>query len=129
VRLLLDSHILLAVQRRDKVIGNASIDRIVRAEENDRIVSAASLWELALKHRLGKLHLDVQIEELPEFCLSMDFELLSFDHRHAVVALHEMPATRDPFDRLLLAQCQIEGLKLVTLDRALARHSLAWRAT
>ena len=37
------------------------------------------------------------------------------------------PQTRDPFDRLLLGQCQVENLRLVTLDRALAAHPLAWR--
>jgi PIN domain nuclease of toxin-antitoxin system len=52
---------------------------------------------------------------------------LNVDHRHAVEALEELPPTRDPFDRLLLAQCQVEGMRLVTLDRALARHPLAWR--
>jgi len=127
MRLLLDSHILLAVQRRDRVIASAAIDRVVRAEENDRIVSAASLWELAIKHRLGKLALDVAIEELSDLFLSLEFQLLSVDHHHAVAALHETPATRDPFDRLLLAQCQVEGMRLVTLDRALATHPLAWR--
>lgn len=127
MRLLLDSHILLAVQRRDRIIANAAIDRVVRAEENDRIVSAASLWELALKYRLGKLSLDVAIEELSDLFLSLEFQLLSVDHRHAVEALQDIPATRDPFDRLLLAQCQVEGMRLVTLDRALAAHPLAWR--
>jgi len=127
MRLLLDSHILLAVQRRDRVIASAAIDRVVRAEQNDRIVSAASLWELAIKHRLGKLALDVAIEELPDLFLSLEFQLLNVDHNHAVEALDEPPATRDPFDRLLLAQCQVEGMRLVTLDRALAKHPLAWR--
>lgn len=127
MRLLLDSHILLAVQRRDRIIANAAIDRVVRAEENDRIVSAASLWELALKYRLGKLSLDVAIEELSDLFLSLEFQLLSVDHRHAVEALQDIPATRDPFDRLLLAQCQVEGMRLVTLDGALAAHPLAWR--
>ena len=127
MRLLLDSHILLAFQRRDPIIANATIDRIVRSPDSNLSVSTASLWEIALKHRLGKLALEVQIEELPDLCLSWDFELVSIDHRHAVAELKEQPQTRDPFDRLLLAQCQVEGMRLVTLDRVLARHPLAWR--
>jgi PIN domain nuclease of toxin-antitoxin system len=127
MRLLLDSHIVLAIQRLDTVIGNAAIDRVVRSIDNDRFVSAATVWEIALKHRLGKLDLAVAIQELPDFCLSLDLVLLNVDHRHAVEALEELPPTRDPFDRLLLAQCQVEGMRLVTLDRALARHPLAWR--
>jgi PIN domain nuclease of toxin-antitoxin system len=99
---------------------------LVRSPENEKTVSAASLWEMAIKHRLGKLALRVPIEALADVFLSLKFSLLSVDHHHAVAALHETPATRDPFDRLLLAQCQVEGMRLVTLDRALAAHPLAW---
>lgn len=127
MRLLLDSHILLAIQGRDKVIANSAVDGLVRSPENEKAVSAASLWEMAIKHRLGKLTLRVPIEALADMFLSLKFSLLSIDHRHAVAALEEVPATRDPFDRLLLAQCQVEGMRLVTLDRALATHPLAWR--
>ncbi len=127
MRLLLDSHILLAIQRRDKVIVNPAIDGLVRSPENEKTVSAASLWEMAIKHRLGKLALRMPIETLADAFLSLKFSLLSIDHRHAVEALQEVPATRDPFDRLLLAQCQVEGMRLVTLDRALAGHPLVWR--
>ena len=127
MRLLLDSHIVLAFQRRDPMIASAAIDRLVRSPDNDLFVSAASLWEIALKHRLGKLDLDVRIEELPDLCLSLNFELFDVNHHHAVEELEVQPPTRDPFDRLLLAQCQVEGMRLVTLDRALATHPLAWR--
>jgi PIN domain nuclease of toxin-antitoxin system len=127
MRLLLDSHILLAIQRRDSVICNPPIDRLVRSEENEKIVSAASLWEMAIKHHLGKLALDVPIDALTDVFRSLKFSLLSVDHYHAVERLNELPPTRDPFDRLLLAQCQVEGMRLVTLDRALASHPLVWR--
>jgi PIN domain nuclease of toxin-antitoxin system len=127
MRLLLDSHIVLAFQRRDPIVANAAVDRLVRSPDNDLFVSAASLWEIALKHRLGKLELDIRIDELPDLCLSLNFELLTVDHHHATEELEVLPPTRDPFDRLLLAQCQVEGMRFVTLDRALARHPLAWR--
>ena len=127
MRLLLDSHILLAIQRRDTIIYNTSIDQLVRSAENEKTVSVASLWEMAIKHRLGKLELDVPITALPNVFLSLRFSLLNIDHRHAIEELKDVPPTRDPFDRLLLAQCQVEGLRLVTLDRALAKHPLAWR--
>jgi PIN domain nuclease of toxin-antitoxin system len=127
MRLLLDSHILLAIRRRDTIIGNASIDQLVRSVENEKTVSVASLWEIAIKHRLGKLALDVSIAELPNAFRSLRFSLLNVDHHHAIEELEVLPPTRDPFDHLLLAQCQVEGMRLVTLDRALARHPLAWR--
>lgn len=127
MRLLLDSHILLAIQRRDTIICNTSIDQLVRSAENEKTVSVASLWEMAIKHRLGKLALDVPIAELANAFLSLRFTLLNVDQHHVLAELDEQPQTRDPFDRLLLAQCQVEGMRLVTLDRAVARHPLAWR--
>ena len=127
MRLLLDSHILLAIQRRDTIICNTSIDPLVRSAENEKTVSVASLWEMAIKHQLGKLALDVPIAELANAFLSLRFTLLNVDQHHVLAELDEQPQTRDPFDRLLLAQCQVEGMRLVTLDRALARHPLAWR--
>jgi PIN domain nuclease of toxin-antitoxin system len=53
--------------------------------------------------------------------------LLIIDHRHVLAELDPEPATRDPFDRLLLAQCEVEGMRLVTVDTALSVHPLAWR--
>lgn len=54
--------------------------------------------------------------------------LIVINHRHVLTAPEPEPATRDPFDRLLLAQCSVENLRLVTLDRALGSHALTWRA-
>ena len=56
-----------------------------------------------------------------------DYTLLCVDHHHAVTDLVDQPDTRDPFDRMLLAQCQVEELRLVTTDRVLKEHPLAWR--
>lgn len=46
---------------------------------------------------------------------------------HALVEVDPVPATRDPFDRLLLGVCAVEGMRLVTTDRVLQDHPLAWR--
>ena len=54
--------------------------------------------------------------------------ILPINRGHAVAWVEPEPATRDPFDRMLLAQCKVEGLQLVTLDRALIGHPLAWRS-
>jgi len=127
MKLLLDSHIVMAVVHHQLARHGNVLARHVQAPENAKFVSAASLWELAIKHRLGKLELQVPIESVPSFLASLGFELLNVDHHHAIEELEVQPPTRDPFDRLLLAQCQVEGMRLVTLDRALARHPLAWR--
>ncbi len=99
------------------------------AADNETFVSVASLWEIAIKYRLGKLALDMQLEDLPLYCESLLYGILPVVTAHAIEDLRDQPSTRDPFDRLLLAQCQVEGLRLVTTDRALVVHPLAWRGT
>ncbi len=128
MRLLLDSHIALAVINEELARFGPSIGRLVQSTENDNYVSAASLWEIAIKHRIGKLALRLPLERLPEYFTALDYELLDIGYRHAIEEIRDPPATRDPFDRLLLAQCQVEGFRLVTVDRVLAAHPLAWRA-
>ena len=90
-------------------------------------MSAASLWEIAIKSRLGKLRLRTRLGALPELLEMLGVGIIAIDARRALAAVEPEPTTRDTFDRMLLAQCQIEGLKLVTVDRALASHPLAVR--
>jgi len=128
MRLLLDSHVAVAVIHRELLRYGRSIHRVLLSDETERVVSAASLWEMAIKNRVGKLELQIPLAEIPDYLISTGIELLDINHRHALAELHTVPSTRDPFDRMLLAQCQVEGLQLVTVDRALIAHPLAWRA-
>jgi PIN domain nuclease of toxin-antitoxin system len=127
MRLLLDSHILLAIPRRDLSRFGSAIDLLLKSPANEKVVSAASFWELAVKHRLKKLDLIVPPDRLPGYFQSLGYDLLDVRAGHAVESLAVAPDTRDPFDNLLLAQCQCEGLRLVTADRILTSHPLAWR--
>ncbi len=126
---LLDSHVLLAITRREVRSLGAEIDLLMKSDASDKFVSAASLWEIGIKYRLGKLSLVLPFERFPIYFAALGFVLLSVDHRHAVHELADPPSTKDPFDRLLLAQCEVEGLRLVTRDAKLAKHRLAWRAS
>jgi PIN domain nuclease of toxin-antitoxin system len=90
--------------------------------------SVASLWEIAVKVRLSKLTLNAPLERLPELLEDMGLALLTIKADHVLAVAHPEPPTGDPFDRLLLAQCGVEGLQLVTLDRALASHPLVWQS-
>jgi PIN domain nuclease of toxin-antitoxin system len=58
----------------------------------------------------------------------MGVVLLPISPTHATTPVDPWPQTNDPFDRILLSVCQVENLRLVTLDRALIDHPLAWRA-
>ena len=125
MRLLLDTNVLiLALEGQLK----NNLQEAALTSENDLYVSVASLWEMAIKARIGKLRLTVSLRQLPDVIGEMHFALLTIQAPHVLAAVDPEPATRDPFDRLLIAQCSVEGLKLVTLDRALAAHPLSWQS-
>lgn len=104
-----------------------SLSRRIGARDHTLFASVASLWEIAIKVRLGKLDAGVELASIPSMLASFDLTICPIDHRHALTSVHPEPPTRDPFDRMLLAQCQVENLRLVTVDRALVDHPLAWR--
>jgi PIN domain nuclease of toxin-antitoxin system len=65
------------------------------------------------------------LEDIAGYLDAIGLSILPIETRHVTVTADPAPDTRDPFDRMLLAQCQVEGLRLVTMDRALANHPLA----
>ncbi|SFL77518.1 type II toxin-antitoxin system VapC family toxin [Methylobacterium pseudosasicola] len=127
MRLLLDSHILLAIALKQLDAVSPSIARALAQPELDLAASAASLWEIAIKARLGKLDPGMPLGMLAEFFEAVGIGMLPITASHAVAAVEPMPPTRDPFDRMLLAQCLVEGRRLVTVDHALRDHPLAAR--
>ena len=128
MRLLLDTHVVLSVIN-GRTAGLPAAIRTVLADANSEFyVSVASLWEIAIKWRLGKLRLNGDLEFLPEIVTSGGIELIPINEHHVLYAVDPDPPTRDPFDRLLLAQCRVEDLRLVTIDRALTSHTLSLQA-
>jgi PIN domain nuclease of toxin-antitoxin system len=119
VSLLLDTHALLWWLAGDPMEERA-LDLI--ADPGTLVaVSTASIWEVAIKRALGRLGFDGSIAQEAR---GAGFEPLaiSFDHAEHAGAL---PAHhRDPFDRMLVAQAQDEGLTIVTRDRALAAYEV-----
>jgi PIN domain nuclease of toxin-antitoxin system len=128
MRLLLDTHVLLALIERGARSLPAGVAALLGDQESEHHLSSASLWEIAIKSRLGKLRLEVKLGALPELLEGLGVRIVVIDERHALAEIEPEPTTRDPFDRMLLAQCQVEGLKLVTIDRALVAHPLAAKA-
>jgi PIN domain nuclease of toxin-antitoxin system len=127
VLLLLDTHILLSLaddglEQLPRFIGDA-----VRDRRNALFASAASLWEMAIKHRLGKLPLPCPLEEWPDLLSAMAVSVMDIHVSHVLAEADPLPATRDPFDRLLLAICQRENMRFLTLDKLLLGHPVALR--
>ncbi|MGH6872135.1 MAG: type II toxin-antitoxin system VapC family toxin [Rhizomicrobium sp.] len=127
MRLLLDTNIVVPLTRRETHGLNAKINLLLASRANDLFVSAASLWEIAIKTRLGKLDPGTSLADIPAYLFALEIETIMVNSHHALEELWEVPDTRDPFDLLLIAQCQVENLFLVTADRALNAHPLAWR--
>jgi PIN domain nuclease of toxin-antitoxin system len=124
VRLLADTHAVLWALGNPREL-SAAARAALRAADNDLFVSAASVWELAIKHERGKLRLpDAPARWLPRALDRSGFQTLAIDARHALAAGALPPHHRDPFDRMLVAQALTEGLVVVTRDRRLAAYGV-----
>lgn len=127
MRCLLDTHIIVSMLQNDLALRFPGPARVVQAANLFGYVSVASVWEIALKSRLGKLLPLADLDAVPKTLEAIGLSILPVKLPHVLHTLDPEPPTRDPFDRLLLAQCHVEGLKLVTVDRALVDHPLAFR--
>jgi PIN domain nuclease of toxin-antitoxin system len=124
MRLLLDSHTLIWFFAGDFQLSN--IARIlIENEDNHKLVSVASIWEMAIKNSKGSLTFDLPFQEYIDRKLSLeDFNLLNInlDHLNAIVTMpfHH----KDPFDRLLIAQAIVEGIPILSKDSAFDAYSI-----
>jgi PIN domain nuclease of toxin-antitoxin system len=125
---LLDTHTLLWWLTNDPKLSARAFE-IIQAPHNAILVSSASGWEIATKYRLGKLpHAADAATRLPQLLHKARMETLPMTMEHALAAGALPGPHRDPFDRMLIAQGQIEDLPIVTSDPAFAHYSveLAW---
>jgi len=127
VRLLLDTNILVPMaDGRGRQMPSWVTDT-VHDDDAHLYASVASIWEVAIKHRLGKLPLPCPLEDWPAVMTTLNISVLTVRSAHVIQLVEPPPPVRDPFDRLLLAICAAEKIRLLTLDEKLLRHPLAWR--
>ncbi len=88
--------------------------------------STVSIWEIAIKVATGRLALAMPAQRVPDELAALNIAILPMSIAHALEVAYPEPATKDPFDRLLLAVCACEGLKLLTTDGALEGHRLVY---
>lgn len=118
MRVLLDTHVLIWWTGDFKAIPKTIRDAL-RSSENEIYVSAASAWEIATKVRIGKLPLDWNfLDNFDESVRTLGFEPLLINSQHAVAGASLSGTHKDPFDRMLAGQAQIEDLTLVSADPA-----------
>ena len=116
MKLLLDTHALLWWWKDDPRLSRRAASAITN-ENNTVLVSAASAWEIATKHRIGKLPgAESAVRQFNELLLADGFGHLAVSCHHALMAGGFAVKHRDPFDRMLAAQSIIEGATLVTND-------------
>ena len=119
-RLLLDTHALLWWLADDPRLGPRARE-LIGDERNEAYVSAASAWEISIKKALGKLEapgdLDAIVEE--EGFAKLPITFFHGERAGSLPDLH-----RDPFDRMLIAQAQAEGLDIVTTDERIASYAV-----
>jgi PIN domain nuclease of toxin-antitoxin system len=98
---------------------------LVEDTRNELVLSAASAWEIGIKHGLGKLELSGTPESvIPDLMLRSGVEALPISHAHALRAGALPQHHRDPFDRLLVAQGQLENLPILTSDGHFAQYDV-----
>lgn len=125
MRLLLDTNILLGLSPElSSTLAPRTMDAIY-SPDNVCCASVVSVWEVAIKIRTGRLKI-ASAADFANYVEAAGIDLLPITRAQVLSELEQQPGTRDPFDRLLLAICALEGMRLVTLDRALAAHPLAW---
>lgn len=118
--LLLDTHVVLWWLTDDPRLSDDIKERL--DHEPDVYVSAATIWEVAIKQAIGKL---MGPAGLPEQMVASGFGNLPISSAHAIAAGRLPLIHRDPFDRMLVAQAQCEGLTLVTRDPWCQKYEVA----
>jgi PIN domain nuclease of toxin-antitoxin system len=119
MRLLLDTHLLVWAMGEPERLP-AGCAAMLEDPSNSLVFSVASLWELVIKQALGRPDFNLEPSLLRQALLSGGWQELPIEASHALAVSHLPPLHRDPFDRLLLAQAQVEGLLLLTADSQLS---------
>lgn len=124
MKLILDAHALLWFLD-DNALLSSTAKATIEDPANQKLVSVATCWEIAIKAGLGKLSLGEPASTfLPRELAANHFDLLNIDLRHAV-AVEALPLHhRDPFDRLLVTQAILENLPIVSVDSALDAYAV-----
>ena len=121
MRLLLDTHLLVWAMGEPERLPAGCV-AMLEDPSNSLVFSVASLWELVIKQALGRPDFNLEPSLLRQALLGGGWQELTIEASHALTVSHLPPLHRDPFDRLLLAQAQVEGLLLLTADSQLSLY-------
>jgi len=122
VNILLDTHVALwAITDSPRL--RAPARDLIASSSNQVWISAATIWEISIKHTLERGDIPVSGSEALRYFNASGFRMLPVEAEHAV-AVETLPAHhQDPFDRILVAQALTEPMRLITHDATVARYS------
>jgi len=124
VNVLLDTHAFLWAVTGDRRLSSPA-RALIEDGENQVFLSAVSMWEIVLKARAGKLHVEGSVAKvLEEQMRQARISPLAIYPAHVLRVAALPPIHKDPFDRLLIAQAQSENLALVTRDPEIRRYTV-----
>ncbi|MDD2932327.1 MAG: type II toxin-antitoxin system VapC family toxin [Methylotenera sp.] len=122
MNLLLDTHVALWAITDDPKL-SAKARELIIAPRANVWVSAVSLWEISIKHSLGRGYMPVLVSEALAYFNQAGYNILAIEAEHTV-AVEGLPSHhQDPFDRLLVAQALVEPMRLMTHDETVAKYS------
>jgi PIN domain nuclease of toxin-antitoxin system len=122
-RILLDTHVLLWWFQASSKLSPKALT-VVRDPETTVLVSAACAWEIAIKHKAGRLEAADLVANFEARLESDRFAELPITVTHAMRAGLLKESHKDPFDRILIAQAQCEGIPVVTTDRRFEEYDV-----
>jgi len=122
LNLLLDTHVALgAITDSPKLSKKAR--ELIESPKSSVWISAATVWEVAIKHGLGRGDMPVSSQDALRYFQESGYRFLPVEPEHAA-AVEDLPTHHgDPFDRILVAQAIIEPMRLITHDPVVARYS------
>lgn len=121
MRLLLDTHIFLWLNTEPERLGQRL--SLIEDQRSELLLSAASSWEIAIKHGLGRLPLPEPPDRyVPARIRAVGATALAIEHTHALAVAALPPLHRDPFDRLLVAQAGLLDVPILTADPIIAEY-------
>lgn len=127
MRLLLDTHTFLWFLNGEKQLPPKIKDQI-KDTGNVCFLSIASIWEIAIKLSLKKLHLGILFSKLPNLLQELNIDILPLTFEHINILVNLEWHHRDPFDRIIISQAQFEGLIVLSKDENFNLYpiQLAW---
>lgn len=122
MNLLLDTHVALWAITDNPSL-SAKARELILAPRSTVWVSSVSIWEIAIKHSLGRGEMPVSGQAALRYFREAGYRLLAIEPEHAAAVEGLPDHHQDPFDRLLVAQAMVEPMRLMTHDATVARYS------